>query len=128
EHAIDQALTAIARALRPPGLFAIHVCDLTYGQSRHHPPPAARVDDGWAIITRFSLPVLNSFLRLLTTFVLHDHGYGGRDHETHHNVVIDTARVPALLAAEGVQVTVSSAFGTEQLPTGLRVLIGQRAA
>lgn len=39
-----------------------------------------------------------------------------------------TARVAALLAAEGVQVTVASAFGTEQLPTGLRVLIGQRTA
>jgi hypothetical protein len=34
----------------------------------------------------------------------------------------------ALLAAEGVQVTVASAFGTEQLPTGLRVLIGRRPA
>jgi hypothetical protein len=29
------------------------------------------------------------------------------------------ARVPALLAAEGVQVQVASAFGTEQLPAGL---------
>lgn len=51
-----------------------------------------------------------------------------RDDETHHNVLIDTARVPALLAGEGVQVTVASAFGTEQLPTGLRVLVGRRAA
>jgi hypothetical protein len=51
-----------------------------------------------------------------------------RDDETHHNVLIDTARVPVLLAAEGVQVTVASAFGTEQLPTGLCVLIGRRAA
>jgi hypothetical protein len=29
-------------------------------------------------------------------------------------------------AAEGVQVTVASAFGNEQLPTGLHVLIGRR--
>ena len=43
-------------------------------------------------------------------------------------MLIDTARVPALLAAEQVQVTVSSAFGTEQLPTGLRVLIGRHTA
>jgi hypothetical protein len=49
-----------------------------------------------------------------------------RDGETHHNVLIDTTRAPLLLAAEGVQVKVASAFGTEQLPTGLRVLIGQR--
>ena len=45
-----------------------------------------------------------------------------------HDVFIATAGVPALLAAEGVQVTVTSACGTEQLPTGLRVLIGRRAA
>ena len=56
EHAIDQALTAIARALRPGGLFAIDICDLAYGQARHDAPPAARVHDDWAIITRFSLP------------------------------------------------------------------------
>ena len=51
-----------------------------------------------------------------------------RDGETHHNVLIDTSGVPALLAAEGVQVRLASAFGTEQMPTGLRVLIGRRAA
>lgn len=56
EHAIDQALTAIAQALRPGGLFAIDICDLAYGQARHDAPPAARVHDDWAIITRFSLP------------------------------------------------------------------------
>ena len=56
EHAIDQALTAIARALRPGGLFAIDICDLAYGQARHDAPPAARVHDDWAIITRFRSP------------------------------------------------------------------------
>jgi len=30
----------------------------------------------------------------------------------------DTGRVPTLLAAEGIDVQVASAFGTEQLPTG----------
>jgi hypothetical protein len=33
-----------------------------------------------------------------------------------------------LIAAEGIDVQMASAFGTEQLPTGLRVLIGRRAA
>ena len=42
EHAIDQALTAIARALRPGGLLAIDICDLAYGKARHDAPPAAR--------------------------------------------------------------------------------------
>ena len=51
-----------------------------------------------------------------------------RDDETHYNVLIDTARVPELLPVEGVQVQVASAFGTEKLPAGRRVLIGRRAA
>jgi len=126
EHAIDQALTAIARTLRPGGLLAIDICDLDYGAARHDAPPAAHVHDDWAIITRFSLPAPNRFVRQITTFVRSGGGSWRRDDETHHNVLIDTARVPGLLAAEGIQVKVTSAFGTEQLPAGLRALIGQR--
>ena len=57
-----------------------------------------------------------------------DDGSWRRDDERHHNVLIDTAHVPTLLAAKGIHVQVASAFGTEQLPAGLRVLIGRRAA
>jgi SAM-dependent methyltransferase len=126
ENAIDQALKAIAQAVRPGGLFAVDICDLAYGRARHDAPPAARVDDDWAIITRFSLPAPSRFVRQITTFVRSQDGSWRRDDETHHNVLIDTARVPALLAAESVKVEVGSAFGTEQLPAGLRVLIGRR--
>jgi SAM-dependent methyltransferase len=128
EQAIERALTAIARALRPGGLFALDICDLAYGRARRDAPPAARLGDDWAIITRFSRPAPDRFVRQITTFVRSGDGSWRRDDETHHNVLIDTARVPALLAAEGIQVTVASAFGTEQLPAGLRVLIGQRTA
>jgi SAM-dependent methyltransferase len=128
EPAIGQALTAIARALRPGGLFAIDICDLEFGQARRGAPNASRAEDDWAIIARFSLPEPNRFVRQITTFVPGAGGSWRRDDETHYNVLIDTARVPALLAAEGVQVQVASAFGTEQLPAGLRVLIGRRAA
>jgi SAM-dependent methyltransferase len=43
EHAIDQALTAIAQVLRPGGLFAIDICDLAYGRAGRpgRPPPAS---------------------------------------------------------------------------------------
>jgi hypothetical protein len=128
EPAIDQALTAIARALRPGGLFAVDICDLDYGQARRDAPNAGLVSDDWAIIARFSLPAPNRFIRQITTFVPTGDGSWRRDDEIHHNVLIDTARVPTLLAAEGIHVQVASAFGTEQLPTGLRVLIGRRAA
>jgi SAM-dependent methyltransferase len=128
EQAIDQALTAIARSLRPGGLLAIDICDLAYGQARHDAPPAARAGDDWAIITQFSLPAPNRFVRQIITFIRNDDGSWRRDDETHHNVLIDTERVPGLLAAEGVQAQMAAAFGTEQLPAGLRVLTGQRAA
>jgi SAM-dependent methyltransferase len=128
EHAIDQALTAIARALRPGGLFAVDICDLAYGQARHDAPPAVRVHDDGAIISQFSLPAPDRLVRQITAFVRSQDGSWRRDDETRHNVLIATARVPALLAAEGVQVGLASAFGTEQLPTGLRVLVGRRTA
>lgn len=127
EQAIEQALTAIARALRPGGLLAIDLCDLAYGQARREAPPAVHLHDDWAIITRFSLPAPSRFVRQITTFVRDDDGSWRRDDEIHYNVLVDTGRVPALLAAKGVQVKVARAFGTEQLPTGLHVLIGRRA-
>lgn len=126
EAAIDRALTAAARSLRPGGLLALDICDLDYGQARHDTPAAARVGEDWAIITRFSLPAANRFVRHITTFLRGGDGSWRRDDEIHRNVLVDTARLPALLAAEGVHATVARAFGTEQLPTGLRVLIGQR--
>jgi SAM-dependent methyltransferase len=56
EPAVDQALTAIAWALRPGGLFAIDICDLAYGQARRDAPSIGLAADDWAIITRFRCP------------------------------------------------------------------------
>jgi len=125
EPAIGRALAAIARTLRPSGLFAVDICDLQYGQSRRDDPNDGRAGDDWAIITQFSVPAPTRFVRQITTFVPNDDGFWRRDDERHENVLIDTAQVPALLAAEHIEVTVTSAFGSERLPAGLRVLIGQ---
>ena len=46
--------------------------------------------------------------------------------ERHDNVIIDVARVPALLASERIDTTVRDAFGHEQLPVGLKVVVGIR--
>ena len=127
EQAITAALTAIARALRPGGLFAVDICDLAYGRERRDSPPVSRVTDDWAVITATSLPTPDLFVRQITVFMRNDDGSWRRDDERHDNVLIDTARVPELLATEGVEVSVRSAFGHEQLPTGLAVLIGRRA-
>jgi SAM-dependent methyltransferase len=126
EQAVEQALTAIARALRPGGLLALDICDLEFGRARRDAPPFARVEDDWAVITRFTQPAPGRFVRQITTFVRDRDGSWRRDDERHDNVLVDTARLPALLAAEGIQARLASAFGTEQLPAGLRVLIGHR--
>jgi hypothetical protein len=62
----------------------------------------------------------------MTTFVRNDDGSWRRDDERHDNVLIDTAKIPPLLAAEGLQVEVRSSFGDEKLPAGLRTVIGRR--
>jgi hypothetical protein len=59
--------------------------------------------------------------------IRNDDGSRRRDDGQHGNALIDTARGPGLLAGQGVEVSLTSAFGAEQLPTGLAVPIGRRA-
>jgi SAM-dependent methyltransferase len=128
EAAVDRALVAIAEALRPGGVLAIDLCDLAWGEARRDWSSRGRVGDDWAIITQFSVPAANRFVREMTTFVRNDDGSWRRDDERHDNVLIDTTRVPALLATHGVEAHVAASFGSEELPTGLRTLIGHRPA
>jgi hypothetical protein len=62
----------------------------------------------------------------MVTFVRDDDGGWRRDDERHDNVLVDTSVVPALLAEHGVEATVASSFGAEQLPTGLHAIIGRK--
>jgi SAM-dependent methyltransferase len=126
--AIDRALVALARALRPGGVFAIDLCDLEWAAVRVDQHERSRVADDWAIITQFSVPAPDRYVREMVTFVRNDDGSWRRDDERHDNVMIDVTQVPALLAAEGVEVEVSEAFGTEELPVGLRAIVGGRPA
>ncbi len=77
--------------------------------------------------TATSRPAPDRLIRQVTVFMRNDDGSRRRDDEQHGSVLIDTARGPGLLAGEGAEVSVTSAFGDEQLPTGLAVLIGRRA-
>ena len=88
-------MIACAAALRPGGVFAVDLCDLRYGEARRDDPNHGRVEDGWAIVTRFDLPRPNLFVREMTTFVREDDGSWRRDDERHENVLLDTARIPA---------------------------------
>ncbi len=84
------------------------------------------VEDDWALITRRSAPAPDSFIREMTMFTKNDDGTWRRDDERHDNVLIDTSRVPALLAQHGVDARVGTAFGSERLPDGLHTIIGTR--
>jgi SAM-dependent methyltransferase len=126
EAAIDRALVAIAGALRPGGVLAIDLCDLEWGETRRDAPGVGRAGDDWAIVTEFSMPASNRFVRDMAIFVRNDDGSWRRDDEHHENVLVDTSLVPKLLATNGVEAEVKSAFGSEELPAGLRAVIGRR--
>jgi SAM-dependent methyltransferase len=128
EAAIDRALVAIAGALRPGGVLAIDLCDLEWGESRRDAPGVGRAGDDWAIVTEFSIPAANRFVRDMAIFVRNDNASWRRDDEHHENVLVDTSLVPTLLATHGVEARVARSFGSEELPTGLRAVIGQRPA
>lgn len=126
--AIDRALIAIAGALLPGGLLAIDMCDLEYGRARDDTPVFARAAPGWAIITEYSAPAPDRFVRDITTFLPNPDGSWRRDGEHHENVLTDTALVPALLRRHGVHAEVRSSFGSETLPPGLRAITGRKPA
>jgi SAM-dependent methyltransferase len=127
ETAVDRALVACARALRPGGVIAVDVCDLEWGAARVDAPPVARLGEDWAIITLFSTPAPNRFVREITTFLQNEDGTWRRDAETHDNVLLETTLIPSLLGSHGVEAEVLPAFGSEQLPVGLRAVVGRKA-
>jgi SAM-dependent methyltransferase len=124
--AVDRALVAMAAALRLGGVLAIDVCDLEWGAIRAGAEPHARVGPDWAVITEFSTPAPDKFVRDITTFVPDGGGAWRRGSEHHETVLVDTSLIPALLARHGVDATVRSSFGTESLPPGLRAVTGVR--
>jgi SAM-dependent methyltransferase len=123
-ESIDRSLIAIAAALRPGGLLAFDICDLEWG--RRELPDLGRIGPDWAIITEFSVPSPDRFVRQMTTFVANGDGTWRRDDERHENVLIDTATVPSLLYAHGVNAQVRGSFGSESFPPGLHAVLGQR--
>jgi SAM-dependent methyltransferase len=126
---IDRALRAIADALRPGGLMAIDLCDLTYGEAGGDAPAAKGwVTDDWALVTEFDRPSPDRFVRQMAIFTRTDDGSWRRDDERHDNVLIEVATVPALLADHGVEATLGSRFGSYRLPDGLFAITGGKRA
>lgn len=127
EEQLDRALVAIANALRPDGVLAFDICDLAWGEARRDGPPQVWFGDNWVLITRTSVPDTRSFRREMTMFVRAGDLWR-RDDETHDNVLVDTTKVPAVLARHGVTVEVTTSFGDETLPIGLAAVMGNRTA
>ena len=125
---IWRALAAMAASLRPGGLLAIDICDLSWGAARDGAPPAARIGEDWAIITEFSVPSPDKFIRDITTFVPAGPAGGlwRRDREHHENTLIDTSRIEPFLAGHGLTATVGASFGVESLPEGLHTVIARK--
>jgi SAM-dependent methyltransferase len=127
EPSVERALVAAAQALRAGGVLAIDLCDHRWAESRRDQPPYVRVESDWAIVTRFAVSDRTRFSRELTTFVSTGDGTWRRDDERHENVMVDTSRVPGLLAAHGVRAEARASFGSETLPEGLMAIVGVRA-
>ena len=86
------------------------------------------MEDDWALVTQLSVPAPDRLVRHMATFVRREDGLWRRGDERHENVLVDTARVPELLAGVGVEATLRESFGDEELPTGLVAVVGRRRA
>jgi SAM-dependent methyltransferase len=125
--AVDRALVAMAGALRPGGVLAIDICDLEFGRIRAGEANRGLAGPDWAVITEFSAPAPDIFVRDVTTFVPDGAGAWRRGSERHENVLVDTSLIPTLLASHGVTATVGTSFGAAELPLGMRAVTGVRS-
>ena len=126
EPAVWRGLAAAAQAVRPGGLLILDICDLEWGRAVKTRPTMGRVSGDWALITEFSVPTPARFVRQMAVFTRNDDGSWRRDDERHENVLIGTSDIPQVMARCGVEADVGDSFGGEELPAGLRTVIGRR--
>lgn len=121
------ALTAAADALRPGGVLALDLCSPEYLEAQDMTVARSRSGEDWVLVQTYSQREPDRFLRHITTFTKEPGGLWRRDDETHANVLVDPAPLPALLGAHGVDAAIGSAFGDEQLPAGLVTVLGTKS-
>jgi SAM-dependent methyltransferase len=122
---IAQALAELARAVRLGGLLAIDLMTDRYCERPDLGAVHAKVEDDWVIVTRFSRPEPHRFDRAITVF-RREAGAWRRSDEHHRNVTFDVEEALQVLRENGVEARVRAAFGAEELPDGLVVLVGAR--
>jgi len=124
---LEAALVACARALRPGGVLALDLEDLSTRDAQMARPPTAWVGHDWAMFMERVTDGPTHFARSMTIFTREEDGRYRREHERHDNVLIDVpGAVPPLLAAEGLDVEVGLSFGDETNMVGLMVVIATR--
>ena len=126
EASIERALVAAARALRAGGVLAIDLLDLHYGDDLDGTETRSRIGEDWAVAVKLSRPEERLYVREITTFLRNEDGSWRRDDERHENTLVETTRIPALLAEHGLAARVAESFGTEELPHGLVAIVGNR--
>jgi len=124
--AFDRALIAIAQAARSGGVVAFDVCDLEWARARKDAGALTRAEPDSAMMTTFSIPSPDRFIRDITTFLPNQDGSWRRDSQHHKNVLVDGAHIPPLLSEHGIDARINASFGAETLPDGLLAIIGQR--
>lgn len=122
---IAAALGELAQALQPGGLLAIDLMTGRYPEARDINQPHCRVNDDWAIFTRFSRPLPHRFDRNITVFRRQGKSWRRSD-EHHRNVTFEADAARQVLAEHGLDARVQAGFGDELLPEGLVVLVGVR--
>jgi SAM-dependent methyltransferase len=127
EEALFRAVDALGRALRPGGVMAFDICDLEWGRGRHDERTAGWVGDDWALVTQFRMEGDTRYIREMTTFTETSDGSYRRAQERHDNVLVDASTIPGRLETLGLRAEIRPAFGSEQMPAGLVVVVAYRA-
>ncbi len=122
---IARALNQLARAVRAGGVLVIDLMTERFAQARDIGAVHAKVEDDWAIVTRFSRPQPHRFDRRITVFRRDDHAWRRSD-EHHRNVTFEAEDALRILRDHGIDAHAGLAFGAETLPEGLVVLAGVR--
>jgi SAM-dependent methyltransferase len=124
---LARALGELALAVRPGGLLLIDLMTERFCDRPGRGDVHAKVDDDWAIVTRYSRPGPHRFDRAITVFRREGDAWRRSD-EHHRNVTFDADEALGILRSSGLDAEVRASFGDETLPEGLVVLSGARSA
>ena len=126
---LEAALVACARALRPGGVLALDLEDLSTRDAQLPRPTSGWISDDQAMVMARVSDGPDHFARVMTIFTRRLDGAYDREVERHDNVLVDVEGVVRpLLEAEGLEVDVRLSFGDEVNMEGLMVVVAHRPA